>query len=144
VTCWNPLEHQGHLVWKCHYCCKPSTYLCYCDVHFCNNCHSCNSKQVRTSTTQSTKPPPLSPIPCPGANCPYPKPPQGPSSLTSPTSSSYHSNGPTIKSEQVCGCMWCQSAMACHGWSKRWIFPSMEMPIIMRPQHVQMAKPWYI
>jgi hypothetical protein len=108
VTCRNPLEHRGHLVWKCRYCCKPSTHLCYGNVHFCDDCHSRNSERVRTSTSRSVKPPPLSPIPCPGADCPYPKPQGGPLS-TSTTRSSHHSNGPTSKSEQVYGCAWCQS-----------------------------------
>lgn len=105
VICRNPLEHRGHLVWKCRYCCRPSTYLCYGNVHFCDECHGRNSQWVRQlklttdSGSRGGKPAPLPPIPCPGSTCPYPKPP----------SSAIHCNGPKIQSEQVYGCAWCQS-----------------------------------
>ncbi len=107
VTCRNPLEHRGHLVWKCRYCCRPSTHLCYGNVHFCDECHARNSQRVcqlqqtafGRSTLTGNKPPPLSPIPCLGENCPYPK----------PANSSKHSNGLTSQSEQVYACAFCQS-----------------------------------
>lgn len=121
VTCRNPLEHRGHLVWKCRYCCRPSTHLCYGNVHFCDDCHARNSQRVRQSQLQlqgqssrnrrsAVRPPPLSPIPCPGDDCPYPKPSaEDEGGSSSSRRKSHHSNGPTSKSEQVYGCAWCQS-----------------------------------
>lgn len=104
-VCRNPLEHRGNLVWKCRYCCQPSTFVCYGNVHFCDECHERNSQRVRelqqiaAGRSAGNKPPPLSPIPCPGECCPYPNPPN----------SSTHSNGQTTQSEQVYNCACCQS-----------------------------------
>ena len=84
VICRNPLEHRGYLVWKCRYCCRPSTFFCYGNVHLCHECHSARNRE---------------PIPCRGNTCHYPKPPN----------SLVHSNGRTSQSEQVYGCAWCQS-----------------------------------
>lgn len=99
VACQNPLEHRGHLVWKCRYCCRPSTHVCYGNVHFCDHCHERNGRRVLRQRGNTSRPPPLSPIPCPGATCEYPK----------LDSMEFHSNGPTMKSEQVYGCACCQS-----------------------------------
>jgi hypothetical protein len=109
ISCRNPLEHRGHLLWKCRYCCQPSTHLCYGSVHFCNDCHDRNSQRVRQLQLQrhrqrqrqsSHQPPSLQAIPCRGANCSFPK----------PDNQTHHSNGSDSNCEQVYVCAWCQSA----------------------------------
>lgn len=82
--CRNPLEHRAYLVWKCRYCCRPSTFFCYGNVHLCDECHESRYRV---------------PIPCRGLQCHHPKPPNSP----------VHSNGRTYQSEQVYSCAWCQS-----------------------------------
>jgi hypothetical protein len=109
VICQNPLEHGPYLVWKCRYCCKPSTHVCYGNVHFCDHCHDRNSKRHREiqrqqhsgglARTGEVKPPPLEAIPCPGESCRYPKP-----------NNQRHCNGPSpTDCEQVYSCVFCES-----------------------------------
>ncbi|KAL3909417.1 MAG: hypothetical protein SGILL_008096 [Bacillariaceae sp.] len=116
VICQNPLEHGQYLVWKCRYCCKPSTHVCYGNVHFCDNCHDRNSKRHREIQQQqrchrqhgynrrtggAVRPPPLEAIPCPGDSCPYPK----------PKNEIQHCNGSSpTDCEQVYSCVLCQSS----------------------------------
>jgi hypothetical protein len=91
-------------VWKCRYCCQPSTHLCYGNVHFCNGCHDRNSQRVQELQRQrrgGNQPPPLQAIPCSGSNCPFPK----------PNNQTQHDNGSSSNSEQVYGCAWCQSSL---------------------------------
>jgi len=87
TICQNPSEHGRYLIWKCRYCCKPSTHVCYGNVHFCNDCHKRHSltrKQIKA-------------IPCPGNSCCHPKP------------TEFHSNGPSPDCEQVYSCALCES-----------------------------------
>jgi len=122
--CRHPLEHRGYHKWKCRYCCKVATHVCYGTVHFCQGCHDRNSERVEliqqqqrqqrnlrqrraTSTTTNnnnnidTQPPPcLTAIPCPGGDdCPYPK----------PHGASHHQNGASADCEQAYECALCQS-----------------------------------
>lgn len=110
VICQNPLEHGRFLVWKCRYCCKPSTHVCYGNVHFCDDCHDRNSKRHkeiqqqqhrrRLTRTGEVKPPPLEAIPCPGESCIYPK----------PNNTTHHCNGSSpADCEQVYSCVFCDS-----------------------------------
>mmetsp|Transcript_4054 Transcript_4054/g.8725 ORF Transcript_4054/g.8725 Transcript_4054/m.8725 type:complete len:514 (-) Transcript_4054:501-2042(-) len=95
TICQNPPEHGYYLKWKCRYCCQPATYLCYGNVHFCNDCHGKNSKQLQGGPVL------LKAIPCPGGNsCPHPKP---------DSNSLFHKNGATQDCEQVYSCAWCES-----------------------------------
>ena len=131
VICHNPLEHRGQLVWKCRYCCRPATHLCYGTVHFCDDCHERNSQRVQQMQQQQQQqqqqsrqlrrgevtPPALTPIPCLGKDCPYPKPRrQQLSNLDSQQDQmnydveEFHSNGPSFASEQVYGCACCASS----------------------------------
>jgi hypothetical protein len=106
--CENPVQHRGHLVWKCRYCCQVANYVCYGTVHFCASCHDRNSQRVRQrqemgQNSASSGPPPLEPISCPGGeSCPYPKLP----------GQTCHSNGPTSVCEQVFYCASCVSRRA--------------------------------
>jgi F-box associated region len=111
VVCRNPQEHGGFLIWKCRYCCQPSTHVCYGNIHFCDDCHKRNSSRVREIQQQQreqgigrnhmVKPPQLEPIRCPGASCCFPKPSRD---------VVYHLNGPSPKDcEQVYSCAFCES-----------------------------------
>lgn len=117
VHCRHPLEHRGFHRWKCRYCCKEATHVCYGTVHFCQNCHDRNSERVAQLQQQKLKqryrghdnvdvhnqvepPATLTAIPCPGGEtCPYPRPP----------GVTHHQNGPSAECEQVYSCAWCQS-----------------------------------
>ena len=106
TLCQNPPEHARYLIWKCRFCCQPATHVCYGNTHFCDDCHDRNSRRYKDHPP-SSRPPHISPIPCPGpGSCPYPLPSDGPSN--------HHQNGPTIASEQVYGCAWCQSRTSDH------------------------------
>mmetsp|Transcript_12369 Transcript_12369/g.34288 ORF Transcript_12369/g.34288 Transcript_12369/m.34288 type:complete len:528 (-) Transcript_12369:1191-2774(-) len=104
IVCQNPLQHRGHMTWKCRYCCRPSTFLCYGSVHFCDACHERNSHRVqqqqRIGRNSSNAPPLLEPIPCPGDSCTFPK----------PAGKTKHNNGTTSDCEQVYHCACCQSS----------------------------------
>ena len=120
VICHNPLQHRGHLVWKCRYCCRPATHLCYGTVHFCDKCHERNSRRVQEMQQQrqspfrsNASPPALTPIPCVGKECPFPKPQRQETNMPEETNrqyQDYHSNGSTFASEQVYGCACCASS----------------------------------
>lgn len=99
LSCRHPLQHRGYHVWKCRYCCKPSQYVCYGTVHFCKSCHERNTERVMQQQGTS-KPPPLSGIPCCSTDCPFPK----------PKGKDYHSNGPEAFCEQVYYCAICESS----------------------------------
>ncbi|CAB9520286.1 protein ligase MYCBP2 [Seminavis robusta] len=111
AQCRHPLEHRGHHIWKCRYCCKVATHICYGTVHFCDDCHDRNSERVEmirrqqlrqreTRTTDHQPPSCLSPIPCPGGDaCPFPK----------KEGQTHHENGKAASCEQAYGCGWCQS-----------------------------------
>ena len=125
IQCRHPLEHRGHHIWKCRYCCQVATHVCYGTVHFCHDCHDRNSERVAlvrrrqqqqrqqyrklkgendagtSSNTSDTEPPScLSCMPCPGGDaCPFPK----------PSGEIHHKNGPSAECEQVYGCAWCES-----------------------------------
>ena len=106
TICQNPSEHGPFLIWKCRYCCKPSTTVCYGNVHFCDACHDKNSVGNV-----------LEAIPCPGESCCYPKPRLSPEERsrrrqqhqTNPTGEVFHSNGPSQDCEQVYSCVICDS-----------------------------------
>ena len=116
TICRDPAAHGGHLIWKCHYCCRPASHICYGRVHFCSACHARHSQQVQqqqqqqqsqsqqsatsSSPSSSNTPPPLGPIPCPGTTCPYPK----------PDGVTHHTHGV----EHVYTCAWCQSVTQVH------------------------------
>lgn len=116
VQCRHPLEHRGHHVWKCRYCCNVATHVCYGTVHFCQTCHERNSQRVAALSRQQRrrqrhqvsnngkqhKPPAcLTAIPCSGGDaCPFPRPTRD---------QKHHQNGPSANCEQVYYCGWCQS-----------------------------------
>lgn len=113
IVCRNPQEHGRYLVWKCRYCCQPSTHVCYGNVHFCDDCHKRNSMRVRELQQQQQhrqqrlknnrviNPPPLEPLPCPGESCCFPKPNRN---------TIYHCNGSSpVDCEQVYSCAFCES-----------------------------------
>ena len=103
-VCEDPLRHRGHLIWKCRYCCQPSSYVCYGSVHFCSSCHDRNSQrvqQLQRMGRNSVAPPALEPMACPGGSrCPFPK----------LHGQDRHQNGPSSSCEQVYQCVWCQSS----------------------------------
>jgi F-box associated region/RING-like zinc finger len=116
VQCKHPMEHRGHHYHKCRYCCRPSNYVCYGTVHFCDSCHARNSQRVamirqqsswRQQQQQQPKPPAcLEAIPCPGGvACPYPK----------KKNQTHHLNGSGAGCEQVYGCAMCQSSPPTNG-----------------------------
>lgn len=90
--CRRPLEHQGLQIYKCRYCCRPSSFVCYGTVHFCKECHDRNSK--RDSKTR-----PLAPIPCAGQSCMFPK------------DTEFHNNGSSVDCEQIYHCAGCVSSV---------------------------------
>jgi hypothetical protein len=67
----NRAEHGAFHVWKCRYCCSPSSFVCYGNVHFCDRCHDRNSDRYRMRRGGRQF---LETIPCPGESCNYPKP----------------------------------------------------------------------
>mmetsp|Transcript_32231 Transcript_32231/g.63810 ORF Transcript_32231/g.63810 Transcript_32231/m.63810 type:complete len:580 (+) Transcript_32231:2-1741(+) len=112
AACRDPVVHRGHHVWKCRYCCRPATHVCYGSVHFCDSCHDRNSAHVRAKrerksrrgrsgiATGTSLEETLVAIPCPGGDaCSFPK----------PEGRSTHSNGPSKESEQVYHCAICSS-----------------------------------
>jgi len=142
IVCRNPVEHLASIVWKCRYCCQPATHVCYGNVHFCHSCHDRNTQRVeqlhlwkqeqryaRRSGQDSTilPPAPLESIPCPGNDCPFPKPPLSSfsgtnndnnnptfvavSNSSSSATAEYHTNGSAPDCEQVYTCLICQSAV---------------------------------
>lgn len=107
TVCHKPQEHGRYLIWKCRYCCLPSTHVCYGNVHFCDDCHVRNSKRVQELQLQQgnhsrqVKPPPLEAILCKGESCSFPKPSRD---------ATCHSNGPSpTECEQVYSCAFCDS-----------------------------------
>jgi len=102
--CEHPFEHRPYHVWKCRYCCRPSVFVCYGSVHFCDQCHERNAERVaaRAGAGSSAAPPPLEPIPCRGEECEYPK----------PEGRREHRNGPGLDCEQVYYCAACESCPA--------------------------------
>jgi len=112
TICRNPSEHGRYLIWKCRYCCKPSTTVCYGNVHFCDDCHAKNS------IANSVGGPFVEALPCPGNSCGYPKPSEGSDrnsvnnnnrSSSQHHRSGFHSNGPSQDCEQVYSCVLCDS-----------------------------------
>ena len=99
TLCRRPHEHGGYHVWKCRYCCNPSSFVCYGTVHFCESCHDRNSERVKNRRPGSTGPPPLEATPCSGDSCPHPRF-QG---------QEHHLNGPSPTCEQVYQCVMCLS-----------------------------------
>ncbi|KAL9183140.1 hypothetical protein ACHAXT_004927 [Thalassiosira profunda] len=99
------LAHRPSHVWKCRYCCNPSTFVCYANVHFCDSCHAKNSRRVR-SRGRGTEPSTLEAIPCPGEGCPFPK----------PEGRDRHSNGPSLDCEQVYYCASCETCPSRHAF----------------------------
>jgi len=95
TICQNPSEHGRYLTWKCRYCCRPSTHVCYGNVHFCDSCHD---KHSSGETLEACL--------CPGEGCPYPKP--NPSDHSN-YRRGFHTNGPTQDCEQVYSCVLCDS-----------------------------------
>ena len=106
TICQNPTEHGKYLTWKCRYCCKPSTHVCYGNKHFCDDCHSKLSRG------------PMKAIPCPGDSCPYPKPPikdNNHNNDANTSCSKFHCNGSSQDCEQVYSCVICDSIGASNG-----------------------------
>jgi hypothetical protein len=136
-SCRSPASHRQYHIWKCRYCCSPSSYVCYGNVHFCSSCHDRNSQLValqrsrknNNNNTDDELLSSLSCIPCPGGDlCPHPKPTQLSASLSSVSSASsqllshqqnhdtpvavpslYHRNGSTFDCEQVYYCAMCMT-----------------------------------
>lgn len=101
TICQNPSEHGKYLTWKCRYCCKPSTHVCYGNKHFCDDCHEALGG-------------PMKAIPCPGDSCPYPKP-HNHNSNDPNRCSKFHCNGSSEECEQVYSCVICDSIGASGG-----------------------------
>ncbi|KAL7535653.1 hypothetical protein ACHAWF_005223 [Thalassiosira exigua] len=103
-VCQRPVEHRAFHVWKCRYCCRPSQFVCYGNVHFCGPCHERNTERTRIlqglRRGRGADRPALEAIPCPGAACPQPK----------REGQERHSNGPSRECEQVYRCACCESA----------------------------------
>ena len=100
VVCQKAFEHRRYHVWKCRYCCNPSSYVCYGNVHFCNGCHDRNTERYRRKTG------PLDAILCSGEDCPFPK----------LEGCDKHSNGPGLDCEQVYYCACCNSSPSGHSF----------------------------
>ena len=107
LTCRDPARHRGHHVHKCRYCCRPSSFVCYGNVHLCEDCHAKNGQLVAArrrrgagSIDTASNRPQLEAQPCPGGEaCPHPM----------PAGQDRHSNGPGVENEQVYCCAWCDS-----------------------------------
>jgi hypothetical protein len=99
VVCKHTNEHRPFHIWKCRYCCNPSSYVCYGNVHFCDSCHDRNSQRSR-----GLGPAKLEGIPCCGDGCSFPK----------PALSERHSNGSSLDCEQVYHCAICDSSPSGH------------------------------
>ncbi|KAL7515248.1 hypothetical protein ACHAXN_012647 [Cyclotella atomus] len=98
AVCEKSTEHGGFHVWKCRYCCEPSTFVCYGNVHFCNKCHERNSaRDARKKRGEDVSS--LEAIPCPGESCTYPK----------KEGCIRHKNGNSFDCEQVYYCICCQT-----------------------------------
>lgn len=98
AVCDRTVEHGRFHVWKCRYCCEPSTFVCYGNVHFCNACHDRNSERdARKKRGEDV--PPLEAIPCQGTSCAYPK----------KERQDQHKNGKSLDCEQVYYCVCCQT-----------------------------------
>mmetsp|Transcript_23692 Transcript_23692/g.51169 ORF Transcript_23692/g.51169 Transcript_23692/m.51169 type:complete len:513 (+) Transcript_23692:838-2376(+) len=88
AICQKTFEHRPYHVWKCRYCCNPSTFVCYGNVHFCSSCHDKNPLSLEV-------------IPCKGREkCSFPM----------PEGCDKHSNGSTLECEQVYYCVMCDSS----------------------------------
>mmetsp|Transcript_9014 Transcript_9014/g.27094 ORF Transcript_9014/g.27094 Transcript_9014/m.27094 type:complete len:299 (-) Transcript_9014:2077-2973(-) len=85
-------SHRGHYIWKCRYCCNEAKYVCYGNVHFCEECHDRNSQRERGGK--------LEPKPCPGL---------GVCRIPMPAGKEFHTNGPEAENEQLLRCAWCES-----------------------------------
>lgn len=125
----NPAEHGPFLKWKCRYCCRPSRYVCYGNVHFCDDCHERNSVANRSLPPGTTERPALEGIPCSGDSCKYPK----------PEGCTRHSNGPTQDCEQVYACVMCESNPN-HG--ARSNIPTGSRNLIINPSGQQGLEGW--
>ena len=98
AVCDQTVEHRAFHIWKCRYCCRPSTFVCYGNVHFCDMCHERNSERdERKKRGEVTAP--LEAIPCPGENCEYPK----------KKECNRHRNGKSFDCEQVYYCLCCRA-----------------------------------
>ena len=106
AVCRHPTDHRAFHVWKCRYCCRPASHVCYGTVHFCDRCHDRNSKRVRLQQqrqregTSANRSPLLEAIRCSGGSCQRPK----------SKGQEMHANGPSHDCEQVYHCAWCESA----------------------------------
>lgn len=100
VVCDRSTEHGAFHVWKCRYCCRPSTFVCYGNVHFCNACHERNSERDARKRRGEDVMHPLEAIPCAGESCTFPK----------NEGCEYHKNGESIDCEQVYSCACCQTS----------------------------------
>ena len=107
IVCQHTFEHRPFHVWKCRYCCSPSNYVCYGNVHFCTDCHDRNSKRTRHGNRHEGRPK-LEAIPCQGENCPFPK----------PEGCNKHSNGSALECELVYFCIACESSPASLGFTE--------------------------
>lgn len=87
-------DHAAYYVWKCRYCCRVASHVCYGGTHFCDSCHDRESERVRRGGGA-----PLDPIPCVGDVC----------NLTRREGQLLHSNGPSRDCEQLLGCLACES-----------------------------------
>lgn len=92
----NNIAHRPFLIWKCRYCCNPSTFLCYGGIHLCGGCHDRNSQRVLRDLGPRT----MDGIPCRGEGCTFPK----------PVGCERHSNGPSLDCEQVYKCIACETS----------------------------------
>lgn len=106
TICRHPNEHRLFHIWKCRYCCTPANYICSGTVHFCHDCHDRNSQRVRSHQPPGTNGlPPMEPIPCPGATCPYLKSPH-----EREDENHHHVNGPSPLCERLYQCIMCDSS----------------------------------
>ena len=107
TVCRTPSEHGAFHVWKCRYCCNPSRFVCYGNVHFCTECHERNTEWVKAQRNgqrwrrrdEGDSTPHLKAIPCCGDSCRHPK----------LEGCDKHANGSSRDCEQVYYCAWCAS-----------------------------------
>lgn len=96
VICQEIISHRPCLIWKCRFCCNPSTFLCYGGIHFCTSCHDRNGQRVRRGLGPQT----MDGIPCRGESCTFPK----------ASGSDRHFNGSSLDCEQVYNCIACETS----------------------------------
>lgn len=82
--------HTAFHVWKCRFCCRPATHVCYGSTHMCDSCHSRDDGGRIRPPTIACESHPI---------CSTPLPP----------GQDRHVNGEDSSCEQLLFCAWCRS-----------------------------------